>query len=83
MSRRNIFGVYDLEDPAFNLRAFRLHLLRLRLDTLYFRIQFCYSQLQVFYVYIVCHLIALRHWILTGEIMEAYLELLEELKDDE
>jgi len=82
MSRRNILGVYDIGDPSFNIYAFRLHLLKLRLDTIYFRIKFFYSELKGVKSSIICHWIAFRHWILTGEIMQSYLDLLEDQRDE-
>ena len=82
MSRRNILGVYDIGDPSFNIRAFRLHIFQIRFRTLYFRIKFCYSQLKLFKTNVVSHWIAFRHWILTGEIMQSYLDLLEDQRRD-
>lgn len=83
MSRRNIFGIYDLEDPSFNLFAFRFHIFKIRLGTFYRRIKFFYSQLELFKINAVCHWIAFRYWIVTGEIMQEYLDLLEDQQYNE
>jgi len=76
--RRNVLGIYDLKDPSFNIFAFRLHILKIRLDTLYFRIKFFYSEFKGIKSVIACHWIAFRYWFYTGEIMQEYLDLLKE-----
>ena len=66
----------------FDISEHRLKILKLRFETYYFRFRFFLHFFKFLPTKIICQWIAFRHWILTGEIMQEYLELLEDQRDE-
>jgi len=82
MSSRK-FSIDGFEDFPLDLRKLRLKILKLRLGLFYLNFLRFLKFFKFLPSRIACHWIAFRHWILTGEIMEEYLELLEETQRQE
>ena len=75
------FRIYELEYLPVDGFAFRFKLFKMRLKVIYRNIKFLFAQIKLFKVMLTCHWIAFLHWILTGEIMQEYLDLLEDQRN--
>ena len=76
------FSINKSKDLSFDLRQHRLKMRKLKFKRIYLRFRIFLDFFQFLPCHIACHWIAFRYWFLTGEIMQEYLELLEDQRDE-
>ena len=76
------FRIDESKNSSLNLRKLRLKIFKLRLQLFYLNFLRFLHFFKFLPTHIICHWIAFRYWIYTGEIMPEYLELLESQRSD-